>query len=67
MSTAQEIETAIKSLPREEMTRLWQWWDTYCEAAWDRQIESDSEAGNLDKLLKEADADFDQGRCTPIQ
>lgn len=66
MSTVQEIEEAIKALPREEMARLWQWWDEYREAAWDRQIEADLAAGKLDTLLKEADRDFDKGRTTPM-
>ncbi len=66
MSTVQEIETAIKTLSREEMGRLWQWWDEYREAAWDRQIEGDLASGKLDKLMAEADGDYDEGRCTPL-
>jgi hypothetical protein len=66
MSTVQEIEAAIKALPREEMSQLWQWWGEYREAAWDRQIEADLAAGKLDKLLSEADHDFEAGRCKPL-
>ena len=66
MSTVQEIEAAIQKLPRAELSKLWQWWDKYREAEWDRQIETDLEAGKLDKLLDEADRDFEQGRCTPL-
>jgi hypothetical protein len=66
MSTVQEIESAIQSLPREEFSKLWQWWDEYREAAWDRQIEADVTAGKLDKLLAEADSDFEAGRCKPL-
>lgn len=66
MSTVQEIESAIKGLPREEFSKLWQWWNEYREAAWDRQIVADLEAGKLDKLLAEADRDFEAGRCTPL-
>jgi hypothetical protein len=33
------------------------------EAVCDKQIEADLEAGKLDKLLDEADRDFEQGRC----
>lgn len=66
MSTVQEIESAIQSLPREELSKLWQWWDEYREAAWDRQIEADLVAGKLDKLLAEADRDFEAGRCQPL-
>ena len=66
MSTVQDIEAAIQALPREEFSRLWQWWDEYREAAWDHQIEADLTAGKLDKLLAEADRDFEAGRCTPL-
>ena len=34
--------------------------------AWDAQIEADARAGKLDHLVKEADADFEAGRCTPL-
>ena len=64
MSTVQDIEAAIQVLPREEFSKLWQWWDSYREATWDRQIEADLAAGKLDKLLAEADCDFEAGRCT---
>jgi hypothetical protein len=66
MSTVQEIEAAIRALPREEFSQLWKWWDEFREAAWDRQIETDLQAGKLDKLLDEADRDFEQGRCKPL-
>ena len=66
MSTVQEIEAAIKDLPREEFSKLWRWWDEYREGSWDRQIEADLAAGKLDKLLAEADRDFEAGRCKPL-
>ena len=66
MSTVQEIEAAIQVLPRDEFSKLWQWWDHYREAAWDRQIDADLTAGKLDKLLAEADRDFAAGRCKPL-
>ena len=66
MSTVQDIEAAIQVLPREEFSKLWQWWDSYREAAWDRQIEADLADGKLDTLLAEADRDFEAGRCKPL-
>ena len=66
MSTVQEIESAIKALPREDKAQLWRWWDEYRETEWDRQIEADVAGGKLDKLLDEADRDFAAGRCTPL-
>jgi len=55
MSTVQEIEAAIKALPREELSDLWKWWDEYRAAEWDRQIAADTQAGKLDFLFDEAE------------
>jgi hypothetical protein len=33
------------------------------EQAWDRQIEADAEAGNLDQLAEEALRDYREGKC----
>ena len=53
MSTVDEIKAAIEMLPPTEFARLRHWllerdWDE-----WDRQIESDSQAGKLDFLIAE--------------
>ena len=34
--------------------------------SWDREFEADVKAGKLDTLGKEADKDFDAGRCKPL-
>ena len=40
----------------EELVEAW-------EQAWDRQIETDAEAGKLDQLAEEALRDFREGKC----
>lgn len=65
MST-QEIQEAIAKLPTSEKESLWHWMRRAAETewqAWDRQIEEDSRTGKLDKLLEQADRDFEAGRC----
>ncbi len=66
MSTVEEIETAIKALPREELSELWQWWDEYRETEWDRQIEADAKAGKLDRFMEEALEEHGQGKTRPL-
>jgi hypothetical protein len=61
-----ELETAITQLSPGEMARFAQWFDEYRADQWDRQIEQDILAGRLETLGKQADADFDAGRCTPL-
>lgn len=54
MLKVEEIQNAIKSLPQEEYVRLRRWFSESDWKKWDKQIEEDSESGNLDFLLKEA-------------
>jgi hypothetical protein len=49
-----EIQTEIESLSEEEYTRLRIWFSERDWEKWDKQIELDSESGNLDFLIKEA-------------
>jgi hypothetical protein len=50
----EEIESAIKTLPKEELTKFDQWYQTFLEDQWDQQIRRDVQAGKLDFLLEEA-------------
>ena len=54
MSTLEEIETAIESLPKEEYVRLREWFSKRDWEIWDKQIEADSDSGKLDFLVKDA-------------
>ena len=54
MSKVDKIKDAIEALPQEDYTQLRQW---FTERDWqkqDKQVETDSEAGKLDFLIKEA-------------
>jgi hypothetical protein len=67
MSTVAEIEAAIARLPRKELWELKQRLDRRCEAEWDAQLEEDAQPGGpLDRLAKEAIAEFKAGRCIPL-
>lgn len=54
MTRVQEIQFAIESLSQEEYVRLRQWFLERDWEQWDKQIETDSESGKLDFLIKEA-------------
>ncbi len=61
-----ELEAAVAKLPTEELTTFAQWFEEYLADAWDRRIEEDIEAGRLDEAGRQADADFEAGRCKPL-
>ena len=54
MTTVDEIKSAIKSLPKEDLLQLRAWFVEKDWEDWDQQIEAESEAGKLDFLVEEA-------------
>ena len=64
--SVQEIESAVSSLPKDELAKFQQWFEEYIADAWDARLEEDILAGRLDHLAAEADRDFEAGRCTPL-
>lgn len=66
MSTLEQIEAAILTLPAEEFQRLRQWLSDVDYQRWDEQLEKDIEDGKLDALAEEAIAEFKAGHCRKI-
>ena len=66
MSELEEIEQRIRQLPAEELAKFRAWFVEFDHLLWDRQIESDSKAGKLDKLAAEALADYKAGKASEI-
>lgn len=64
--SVQDLETAVSSLSREELSSFHRWYEEFIADAWDQQIEEDIKAGRLDHLVDEADREFEAGRCTPL-
>ena len=54
MPKVDKIKEAIEALPEEEYVQLRQWFSEKDWEKWDRQIETDSESGQLDFLIREA-------------
>ncbi len=66
MSTLEEIEAAIETLPPEEFKKLRVWMTQFEADAWDGKIDEDINAGKLDTLADEALAELDSGHCRPL-
>ncbi|NJL55021.1 MAG: hypothetical protein HC903_03080 [Methylacidiphilales bacterium] len=66
MSTLEQIEAAILTLPSDEFQRLRQWVLDVDYQRWDEQIEQDIAEGKLDALAAEAIAEFNAGHCQEI-
>lgn len=61
-----EIEAAIAALPIKQLVELSNWLEDYQASVWDQQIEADLEAGRLDNLLTEVDAEYEAGLSQPL-
>jgi hypothetical protein len=62
MSSIEEIRTAIERLPKREFARFRRWFLKYDAEVWDKQIEEDESAGNLDVFKREALREHRAGR-----
>ena len=54
MAKVDELITVIERLPQEEFAELVRWLSEKGWERWDKEIETDSEAGKLDFLMREA-------------
>ena len=66
MSTLEQIEAAILTLPLDEFQRLRKWFSDVNYELWDNQLEQDIANGKLDDLAEEAIAEFKAGHCRQI-
>jgi hypothetical protein len=66
MRKIEHIEQQIRELSSSEFAELRDWVLEQDWKAWDAQIESDAQAGKLDKVLAEAKADYRSGRSREL-
>ena len=66
MSEVEQIEDRIKSLSPEELAKLRAWFAEFDAQAWDRQIEADSKAGKLNRLIEQSLAEQKAGKSRPL-
>jgi len=62
----QELESEVARLSKPDLAAFRQWFEEFVADSWDKQIEADIDSGKLDSLARQADAQFDAGRCTPL-
>jgi hypothetical protein len=61
-----ELKTAVSRLGEVELTTVARWFERYLADAWDRRLEAEIQAGQLEDAGRRADADFEAGRCKPF-
>ena len=66
MSELEELENRVRNLPPEDLARFRAWFVEFDHVLWDRQIQSDSKSGKLDRLVNEALADYKTGKAKKI-
>ena len=66
MGKVESIESQIQELSPEELAKLREWFAEYDAEAWDRQMETDAEAGKLDALAERALRDHLAGRSVKL-
>jgi len=54
MTTVEEIQSAVVSLPLDKYRQFRDWFIELDWEQWDRQVQADAEAGELDFLVAEA-------------
>ena len=66
MRKIEEIEQQIQALSREEYAELREWFLEQDWQTWDAQIEADTKAGKLDRLVSDAKAEYESGRARKL-
>lgn len=61
MTTIEQIEAAILTLPSDDFNKLRKWFLDLDDRRWDRQLEQDVAEGKLEALGEEAIAEFESG------
>ena len=61
-----ELETAVTRLPAEDLAAFAKWFEEFLADEWDRQIEADSKAGKLNRLIEQSLAEHKAGKSRPL-
>ncbi len=66
MNSVEEIERAVGKLSADDFARLRDWIIEQDERSWDDQLKHDISADKLSFLIREAQAEREQGRLKPM-
>jgi len=61
MPDVKAIEEAIKALQPQDLAEFRRWFAEFDLVAWDQKLDADASGGKLDKLLAEAEEDYNAG------
>ena len=64
--SVKEIEIAITKLSPRDLAEFSAWFADYRAKAWDGQIGRDLDAGRLDTVIRDVDAEYDAGKAKPL-
>ena len=66
MGATEKLELLVKSLSPEELAKFRAWFAEFDAELWDRQIEADTAAGKLDRLIDESMAEHKANKSRPL-
>lgn len=66
MSSVDDLERAVRQLPRQDLLQFRRWFIEFDQQMWDQQLEQDVASGRLDSLAEEALLEFRQGRTRAL-
>lgn len=66
MGAIEKLELLVKSLSPEELAKFRAWFAEFDAELWDRQIEADTAAGKLDRLIDESMAEHKASKSRPL-
>ena len=66
MSRVNDIESEVRKLSPEELETFRNWFQQFDSDNWDRQIEADARAGQLDSLADEALRQHSEGDTSKL-
>jgi len=66
MTDIEELEIRIRNLPKEDISKLRDWFHQFDDELWDQQISGDFKAGKFDKLIDKARSEFARGEVREL-
>lgn len=66
MSQVEELQVRIRDLPKNDFSKLREWFFQIEDELWDQQISADFKAGKFNRLIEIARAEFAQGKAREL-
>ncbi len=66
MSEVEKIEQSIQKLSQEEFAKLRAWFIEFESRIWDKNIETDLQAGRLDGIISDSLSEYNSGKTREL-